>query len=616
MKPWRTRFLLLAGGAALAFAIPAAGQRDKAPQSLLPPGFGEPANVPRKAPAERPAAPGAPSAPAPAAPASPAAAAPAAGTGTAQPAAGAPSTVESDEPAVENPDATDLQDLGQTQRAPAIEIPDSSRRSTAVVGPLTPKNWGLGANEFGNANGLFLAALMRRLDAPLPSRWESMLLRRALLSQIPAPSNMNPVDWVAERAWLLLRMGEADAARILVQSVDVDQFTPRMFTVAVQTALATADPAGLCPLVAPGRAVSDEPIWPLADAMCAALQGDSARASQLIDQARGQSGAGGIDLLLAEKVIGAGLNTRRAVAIQWEGVDSINSWRFGIASATGLKIPDALMNGVGPQVWAWEARAPMIPLDQRVEAAQVAASLGVFSSAALVEMYSNIADDTDPSDLEGTVGGRLRRAFVGGDYKSRVDVMHDLWDEAKNPVDRHARLILTATAAARIPPSDAYGDRLPDLVASMMTAGLDQPAARWGGIVDAAGDDRAWSILAVGSARPSVDVGAGRVRDFVKRADPQKGKLLVAALAGLGRLQDPGAYGVDPNPASRWEKMVEAAARNRQAGTVALLAGIGMQTPGWRGVPAEHLYHILSALRRVGHEYEARMIAAEAMSRL
>ena len=38
-------------------------------------------------------------------------------------------------------------------------------------------------------------------------------------------------------------------------------------------------------------------------------------ASQLIDQARTQSGVGGIDLMLAEKVIGAGLNTRRAVTI-------------------------------------------------------------------------------------------------------------------------------------------------------------------------------------------------------------------------------------------------------------------------------------------------------------
>jgi hypothetical protein len=41
-----------------------------------------------------------------------------------------------------------------------------------------------------------------------------------------------------------------------------------------------------------------------------------------------------------------------------------------------------------------------------------------------------------------------------------------------------------------------------------------------------------------------------------------------------------------------------------------------MQTGGWIGVPPEHLYHVLSALRRVGLEYEARMIAAEALARL
>ena len=606
MKRWRTKApLLLAGAAALAVAIPAVGQRDKAPQSLLPPGFGEAAPPPPKeqAPAPRPAAPASP------APAPPASAAPPGDSNLAE-------TVDAI-PADENMAAT--QDLADAAPPPAaIEIPEASRRSTAVVGALTPDNWGLGSGEFGNANGLFLAALMRRLDAPLPSRWTSILLRRALLSQIPAPGRVNEVDWVAERAWLLLRMGEADAARILVQSIDVDRYTPRMFTVAVQVALATADPAALCPLVAPGRAVSDEPVWPLADAMCAALEGDSARASQLIDQARGESGAGGIDILLAEKVIGAGLNTRRAVTIQWEGVDSLNSWRFGLASATGLQIPDALMNGAGPQVWAWQARAPMIPLASRVEAAQVAASLGVFSHASLVEIYSQLADETDPSEIEASVGGRLRKAYMLADPDARVKAMRDLWDEARTATDRHARLILTASAAARIPPSQGRADRAAELIASMLTAGLDQPAARWGGVVGAMGNDgdRGWALVAVGAAQPAVDLAASRVQAFVGRTDPQRGKMLVAALAGLGRLQNPGALGVDPAPRSRWEGMIAAAARNHQPGTVALLAGVGMQTSDWRGVPPEHLYQIVSALRRVGLGYEARMIAAEAMSRL
>src|SRR3546814_2177215 len=56
-------------------------------------------------------------------------------------------------------------------------------------------------------------------------------------------------------------------------------------------------------------------------------------------------------------------------------------------------------NLAGPHVRAWKARAPMLPIDQRVEAAQWAVSLGVFSNASLVEMHSLIADTTDPSEI-------------------------------------------------------------------------------------------------------------------------------------------------------------------------------------------------------------------------
>ncbi|MFL6845903.1 MAG: hypothetical protein ACJ8ER_13610 [Allosphingosinicella sp.] len=598
MKPWRAKFLLLGGAATLAFAIPAAGQRDSqrqgGPESLLPPGFGEPPPpAPKEPPADNAATPATPSPPTPAPP---------------------PPTSAVPAPTVEDSAVEDLEALTQQNVPPPIEIPEASRRPTNPVGPYRPDNWGLGLDAFGHANGRFLAGLMGRLNAPLPSRWTSILLRRALLTEASAPPAINDVDWVAERAWLLLRMGEADAARILVQSVDVDRFTPRMFTVAVQTALATADPAALCPLVGPGRKVSDMPVWPLADAMCASLEGDAARASQLIEQARRQTG-GGIDTLLAEKVIGAGTNTRRAVTIEWQGVDELTSWRFGLASATGLEIPAPLLNGAGPAVWAWQARAPMIPLEQRVDAAQRAATLGVFSNAALVEMQSLLLDQTDPSEIEGSLGGRLRKAYVAGSVGDRIDAMRGLWSEGN---DRYGRLILTAGAAARVPPSSAYANRADDLVASTMTAGYDRYAARWGGVVDARGDDsdRAWSILAVGAPRPVVDLSASRVQDFTGRVDGERGRMLVAALAGLGRLPDPAAYGVDPSPRSRWSNLIAAAARADQPGTVALLAGVGMQTGSWRGVPPEHLYQIVRALREVGLEYEARMIAAEAMTRL
>jgi hypothetical protein len=47
-----------------------------------------------------------------------------------------------------------------------------------------------------------------------------------------------------------------------------------------------------------------------------------------------------------------------------------------------------------------------------------------------------------------------------------------------------------------------------------------------------------------------------------------------------------------------------------------LLASVGMQTRSWRGVPPAYLFRIVRDLRLVGLEYEARMIAAEAVARL
>jgi hypothetical protein len=74
--------------------------------------------------------------------------------------------------------------------------------------------------------------------------------------------------------------------------------------------------------------------------------------------------------------------------------------------------------------------------------------------------------------------------------------------------------------------------------------------------------------------------------------------------------------GISLTAQNRWTRLLERAAERGQQGSVVLLAAAGMQTGGWAGVPPANLYRIVNALRRVGLEYEARMIAAEAVARL
>lgn len=601
MKSWPTKAALLAGAAALLVAIPALSQ--DAPQSLLPPGFGNTQSLPppvEKAPPQpRPQSPDQPQQPAPT------------GNG-AEPAVTGNMVGDVEEVAV---DATAL-----PRPTNYFTVPAGALRPTDMVGPLDPGNFGLGPEAFARTNGRFLTGLMRRLDAPLPSRWASILLRRALLSRVPAPPGVDPVDWVAERASLLVNMGEADAARMLVQAVDVEQYTPRMIEAAAGTALASADPAALCPLVGPARSRSSDPVWTLADGMCAALEGEAARASAVIDQVRGQFGTS-VDLLLAEKVVGSGAETRRAVDIDWQGVERVTPWRFGLASATGVGIPAPLLDRAGSRFQAWLARAPMVPLEQRLAASSVAASIGVLSSHSLVEIYSLMLDRTDPAEAAGSVGARLRTAWVEADAGRRMTALRSLWGESEAPYERHARLILTAGAAARIPVSDAYAGDADNLIAAMLSAGLDNDAARWANVVEQGGaSGRAWAMLALAAPRPGA-IDTGKIQAFADGDDSvgkQRSALFVAALAGLGRISADQAAGAGFRAGDEdiWTRAIDQAARDRAPGTVALLAGIGMQTASWSGVPAHYLFRIVRALRAVGMDYEARMIAAEAVARL
>ena len=510
---------------------------------------------------------------------------------------------------------TDLEALPAQPVPRFYDLPAGEERPTDVVGVINNTNRGLPTDAFRDTSGVFLVTLMDRLEAPVPSRWASILLRRALMSRVQAPGQVDPVTFVAARVRLLVRMGEADAARMLAQSIDIRTYNPAMVRAAYEASLASSDPAGLCPLVQQGREAFTDPVWPMADAMCAALEGEAARASTLLDQAR-RSGARGFDLTLAEKIVGAGADTRRSVTIQWDPVQELNIWRFGLVTATGDEIPERLVTGSGPTMQAWLARAPMVPVAQRLVAADTAAALGVFSSASLVDAHSLAMQMSEDSDMSGTIAGRLQSAYAGADIGGRMTALRSLWqDGADDPLRRYARLILTAGAVAQVAPSDDLAADADEMVSSLMAAGMDREAAAWAGIVDDASDaDTAWALLAVASPRP-IGIDTGRVQGFA--GGEGRARLLAAALAGLGRTDARTAQGigVDLGREDEWTQALDRAASAGESGTVALLAAVGLQAGGWDSVPPEHLFRILRALRQVGLEYEARMIAAEAVTR-
>ena len=592
--------LLAAGAVAIIFALPALGQQG--PESLLPPGFGDPAPPPTntKAPTGQPTPTGDPATP------------------RFVPGSGELPTETGDADTEAEEEDEEEEEVELVIR---YDVPPAARRSLSAVGIISEARGGYPSTAFGVTKGTFLKQVLQRTDGPLASRWATIMARRLLASRTDTPAGINGADWTADRAWLLLQMGDAVTSRQLVQQVDAGRYSKRLYEVAMQTFLANGDLGGMCPLAENAALVVADSPWKMSRPICASLAGEQGTATALLNQARSRGWIKGIDYLLAEKAVGAGTNGRRSVKIEWENVDTINSWRFGMAAATGLEPPVKLYETAGRHLAGWRALLPMATPTARIQAAPGAAALGVLSNRDMVDLYGQMLDDTDSADADKARAEFLATAYAGTDDGTRIGAMASLWNGAKQGADYHGMLVMTARAAALIAPASENTGEADRIIASMMTVGLDLPSQQWANVVS--DGSLGWALLAVGTPRRASAVQYSSLDDFYgndNSSNGHKSKMLLAGLAGLGRLSTDAQtdfssdLAVNVTRQTPWTRAISAAAERGESGTVALLALGGLQGSDWTKIPAHHLYYITKSLRQVGLDAEARMIAAEAVT--
>ncbi len=608
---------ICAGVAAIALSASFVAAQD-VPESLLPPGFDDP--EPRPTPA--PTAPAAPTAPVPGQPQEP-------GAPTVQPIPGAGdplrelsqfdfSTIPTLEELEEmSPD--ELDDL--LGLSPSYDIPPAARRAMTRVGVISSQEGGFPSASLARQPAALVQAALRGLERPVVSRWGHVLLRRALASRLQAPEGMSPVEFAALRVQALNNMGEYHAARSLLQDIDTGNWNMALVDAGLEAYIATADLIGTCPVVRLVGSEREDPQWRMLGAICNSYSGEGVLGGRQLDRALRDEIAPGIDVLLSQRLAGAAGRGRRAVDVEWEGVDEINPWRFAIANAVGEEIPVSLRTNVEPyyeRVWAV---TPTLSLQQRAIGADRAAREGIFSSQAAIDLYSQIYANENITGEAADRATLLREAYVANTASERVSAMQSVWGNEDSP--DYGRLVLTAYAAARIPASPDLAEHAPALIASMLTAGLDRDAAAWSEAV-AQGSD-AWALIAVGRNAVGRIEPREAIDSFIDEdnsADYRRSQFLLAGLAGLERvvpsdLSDfTSRTEADLTRQSRWSRAITRAADVNNAALVALLAGLGMQGEGWDRMTPRHLYFIVSSLRRVGLEAEARMIAVEAIARV
>lgn len=611
MRSQVRHFGLFAGAAMLALSGYVFAQ--SAPESLLPPGFDDPAPAAAPAPASRPAAvstqsagPGGASVPA------------------VQPLPEIPSVDGFDLtrlPTIEELEAMSTDELDELLGLKSkFDIPAAARRATSRIGVLSMDEGGLPSQALAGQPGSLVAAALAGTKRPLVSRWGHIMLRRVLASRLAAPVGMEPVEFAALRAGVLNNIGEYAAARAIAQDIDTANWNPHLTDAALVAYIAQSDIVGACPAVRLQGGSRDGAQWTMLQAICDAFAGEETRAGQQLNRALSRGIAPQIDILLAQRYAGAAGNGQRAVDIEWDGVDALTPWRFALANAVGEEIPENLREGASDyyrQIWA---TSPMLGLPQRAQGAFLAAERGILSSRAIVGLYSQIYADDGIDGEPALVSTRLREAYVGTDPDERLAAIEDVWSAAGER--DYGGKVLTAYAAARMPASRDYAEGAGSLIASMLAAGLDRDAALWSDVVERG--SLAWGLLAVADPRAKTRISSADIEAFLDDDDSsgqRKSAFLLAGLAGLDRLED-GAMPqmaerleIDFTGQTRWTRLIDRAAAASNPALVAILAGLGMQGDSWDRMTPRHLYRIVSSLRRVGLEAEARMIAAEAVAR-
>ncbi|WP_188945723.1 hypothetical protein [Polymorphobacter multimanifer] len=490
-----------------------------------------------------------------------------------------------------------------------------------MTGVLDTASGGWGNAVFAGSDARCLAALARRIDAPVASRWASIGLRRAPITRATAPSRTPAGAWVAARAWLLLGMGGIVSASLLIGRLPVEAHTSNTTRIAGQVALAAGDLGALCPIARAGRQASADTMWELAMGMCAALEGDDISAAALFDSLRNrQTGISAFDVRLGERIAVVAGGGGRATNIEWSEAPRITPYRYGVSMAAGVQVPADRLTSLGAGRHGWFVRQPALAPAVRLASLGPAAVQGSLSVQEFVSGIAALA----PDDADTSRGARLRQAFAGAGPVQRVAAMKAIWDESAEGMTieaaRYAGLLQTAPAAARLPVSASVAADSADIIASLLAAGNTARARSWWRVAseaDAPVRARAWALLAVsGGIAPTADAFSDW--QDATNADDRSAARLLAALAGLGLARESGWNGLKddllPKAETSWSRAISAAGTARRPGEVAILTATGLQG-AWADVPALHLWRITEALTRAGRVQDARLIAAEALTR-
>lgn len=526
------------------------------------------------------------------------------------------------------------------RRAPAVEVDRLQAIDPDSIGALDESEGGLGIDMWEGTRRSVVETLLPALPARAESPAMRDLMRRLLLSiaMVPAGPASAP-SLIARRVERLAAMGEMGAVVELLEIAPADLADETLWKARIDGLLLSGDDSGACTHVRNLIREYQGPYWQKALIFCQTMAGEQSEArlgtDLLREQIKDQDNA---FFTLVDALMG----------VETATVDSLSTptaLHLAMMRTAHQKLPPDAAHAAPPAVLRSIAVSADAEPEIRLEAAERAEAAGALSAEALAEIYASVPFTPDElanalSVAEADPGPRGRAALYQAARMqtvptARAEVLQTAWRAARANGRYGTAVRVNLPLVLEIEPTSELVWFAADAGRALFYAGKKDEAFAWLDLFSREARSpegqeaflELWPLAQLADGEDLVPWEPGVLGAWleaeVQRSDDwqERAATLLSLFDALG----------EPVDSADWERLLGnlaqshvampapavwhalgAAAKNLRLGETVLLALVALGDGGPAEAPPFVLNAVVSSLRLVGLDAEARALAVEA----
>lgn len=527
-------------------------------------------------------------------------------------------------------------------RGAGVVVGKISTIDPSSVGLLSLEDGGFGSDMWRGSDRAFIEALVPRLPVQTLSPFMQDITRRLLLSEarVPAGTPVAP-SLLGLRVERLSASGQTDLVRDLLRLAPSRLEDAALARAEVDSMLLSGNHAGACTNIEALLSDSDDPYWLKGLTFCKALNGENAAVQLGVSLLREQGGSGDDSFFeLVTSLVGDSKNELSTL------IDP-SPLHMAMLRTARLDVPNDAVPGARPAILRSIATSPNAPLATRLLAAERAEAAGALLPDALAAIYESI--EIPPEDL---LAWQTLAAEDAGPWVNALLYQVALTETS---ADARAHVLTTAISRARaaggfntvarvmhdissaIDPTPSLAWAAPDIGRALLAAGDTSSARQWFDMMHQKALDHDanaalafqdfWPLIQLMDVEGALGWNPDALREWWEGEKSLAGDKADERAAIVFTLMDAVGYEV---PESLWQELMrapltvtaylpsvqlwralETASLDFRIGETVLLSLLALGEVGPAGANLTTLHSVVSALRRVGLEADARSLALE-----